>query len=93
MAAPGIHGRYQGGPDTVQAANFMNNNLHAPVMRTAFFRFYAELNDFLPVKRRKEGKFSGALSLFKGYFGIPAVFEFHYHPQKKYPGDQHGSEI
>ncbi len=28
--------------------------LHAAVRRTAFFRFYQELNDFLPVTRRQK---------------------------------------
>jgi len=31
----------------------MKNEQHAPVTHTAFFRFYAELNDFLPEPQRK----------------------------------------
>ena len=30
----------------------MNTEQHAPIKRTAFFRFYEELNDFLPEEQR-----------------------------------------
>ncbi len=49
----------------------MNTTQHQPVKRTAFFRFYEELNDFLPGEKRKK-MFSHE---FRGKSGIKDIIE------------------